>query len=279
MLDDFTVTKGMHVAEDRIQGLFHIPQGSPWFWGHFPSNPIFPAVGLIGLVDQTLHSGGREKNKRLSIRHLVRIRFRKIVQPGDDLSVTITPDTQDERGRHRFRIVRQTQLVSDGVVVTDDPSLETGPDDTVLEQRTLKEVDLGIEALIPHRDRMKLLDEVIGFDEGEYGVTAARTKETWPLCDGASVSPIITIELVAQSSAALVMWGLRETEAEPRLGYLVGIKKAMLSDEPIRVGANLRIITRRIVWRDNYGVFRGMVKDGNRTCGEVDIQVFRPDGT
>jgi len=41
-------------------------------------------------------------------------------------------------------------------------------------------IDIDIEKLIPHRDRMKLIDEIIESDD-EKAVTESLVTEKWPL--------------------------------------------------------------------------------------------------
>jgi hypothetical protein len=66
-------------------------------------------------------------------------------------------------------------------------------------------MDIDIETLIPHRDRMRFLDAVIAVD-AEKAVTAATVTEDWPLYSEGSVDVLVTIELVAQTAALLEGW-------------------------------------------------------------------------
>ena len=66
----------------------------------------------------------------------------------------------------------------------------------------MERIDMDIESLIPHRDRMRLIDGVIAVDE-ERAVTIAHADETWPLYRDGSVDVLVAIELVAQSAALL----------------------------------------------------------------------------
>ncbi|MDP1989876.1 MAG: hypothetical protein Q8K00_02540, partial [Syntrophales bacterium] len=66
-------------------------------------------------------------------------------------------------------------------------------------------MDIDIETLIPHRDRMRLLAEVITVDT-EKAVTSANVTEDWPLYHEGSVDVLVTIELVAQTAALLEGW-------------------------------------------------------------------------
>ena len=56
--------------------------------------------------------------------------------------------------------------------------------------------DINIDELLPHRDRMRLVDEVIEVNE-KKAVTRSKVTENWPLFEDDSVNPIVLIELVA----------------------------------------------------------------------------------
>ncbi|RLC00730.1 MAG: hypothetical protein DRI57_31950, partial [Deltaproteobacteria bacterium] len=58
---------------------------------------------------------------------------------------------------------------------------------------------IDIEELIPHRDRMKLIDRIIEVDD-ETALTESVVTREWPLYDGNSVNSIILIELAAQTA-------------------------------------------------------------------------------
>ena len=61
---------------------------------------------------------------------------------------------------------------------------------------------VDIESLIPHRERIKLISEVLEITT-DAAVAAATVKSDWPLCDGNSVSPVVLIEVVAQTAAVI----------------------------------------------------------------------------
>lgn len=277
MSDNFSIKKRMDIGPDRIEALFHIPVDSPWFSGHFSSNPILPAIALLGFIDQALQEAGAAMNKHLSIIQLKRTRFRQIVRPGEDVSVTVSPDKEAMKGKYRFKITKQNELVSDGIALTVNPSFEIPAIDVLHEGRTIRKTSLKVEELIPHQDRMKLLEQILGHDQGEYGIVSAVPKDTWPLCNGTDISPLVAIELVAQTTAVLVALDSSEESVSNRLGYIVGIKAARLSREPVQVGTMLTIQTEKHLWHDNYGVFQGVVKHESVNWGEVRLQVLRAE--
>jgi predicted hotdog family 3-hydroxylacyl-ACP dehydratase len=124
---------------------------------------------------------------------------------------------------------------------------------------------------------MRLVDVFDGHDEAGDGITRSVAKESWPLCDGKCVNPHVMIELVAQATAAMAGWDDSKKGKRVGFGYIVGIKNAWLSADPIPVGALLTMKTRNILTQDNYGVFSGSVHRDARTLAEVVLQVFRPE--
>lgn len=132
-----------------------------------------------------------------------------------------------------------------------------------------------IEALIPHRDRMKLLDEVIAADE-DHAVTKARVSSRWPLIQDGTVDPIVLIELVAQTAAVLISWkkGGIGTGEKGR-GWIVGIKNSDFFVDRIPQDTVLITTVKSLYHIDQYNVLEGEVATEEKLLGRVQIQVFR----
>ena len=133
---------------------------------------------------------------------------------------------------------------------------------------------MDIEALIPHRGRMKLIDDVVAID-AETATTSALVSASWPLCRGTFVDPIVLIELVAQTAAVHISWKKGYGRAGRGRGWIVGIKQADFYREEIPVGSKLLTKVRSLCQIDNYTVLEGEVRAGTETLGRVQIQVFR----
>lgn len=137
-----------------------------------------------------------------------------------------------------------------------------------------------IETLIPHRRRMRLIEEIIEFDE-ERCVTTAVAGPHWPLSGDRGVNPIVMIELVAQSIGAYFgMKNAAETgnpEENTRPGWLVGVKKAVFSVTSIPPGERLTVTARRVKQERDYVEVAGIVETGSGVAGDIHLQVFRPE--
>ena len=140
----------------------------------------------------------------------------------------------------------------------------------------MNRTSIDIEALIPHRDRMRLITGVLRVDE-EKAVTSATVGETWPLFDGGSVDALVTIELVAQTAALLEGWKRLQSGRGGATGWLVGIKNAEFRNMRIPVNETLVTEVRRSYAMEGYAVFTGTVRIGSEEVVTMRIQAFRPE--
>ena len=133
-----------------------------------------------------------------------------------------------------------------------------------------------IEYLIPHRNRMRLIHRIIEA-EGDGAVTLAVAGDDWPPAEGGGISPLVVIELAAQTAAVAI--GAKtltdDPDARPGSGWLVGIKSARLPSAPIPVGARLE--TRATVRRsmDAYTEIEGTTSIDGQIVGTAVLQVVR----
>ena len=135
---------------------------------------------------------------------------------------------------------------------------------------------LSIEALLPHRGRLKLVDEILQLDD-EIAVTAATATRRWPLFDGRVISPLVLVELVAQTAG--IKNGLDRLRSQgpdaDKRGWLVGIKKASFEVAGLNPGD--RIITR--AWNayqlEAYFNIEGEALIDSRVIARVSLQAIQ----
>jgi predicted hotdog family 3-hydroxylacyl-ACP dehydratase len=137
-------------------------------------------------------------------------------------------------------------------------------------------MDMEIEALIPHRDRMRLIGEVMAIDD-DRAVTSSIVTEDWPLCHDGAVDALVTIELVAQTAALMEGWKRLKSGRGGTSGWLVGIRKADFCLPRIPLHATLITDVRRDYALEGYAVFEGTVRVGTEEVAVVSIQAFRPE--
>ena len=142
----------------------------------------------------------------------------------------------------------------------------------------MKQANIAIEDLLPHRGRMMLISEIIEMDE-DRAVTVSVVTDQWPLFDGKTVSPIILIELIAQTAG--ISNGLerirKHGKDSEKKGWLVGIKESHFFVDAISL--RTRIIT-RAENRFKYDGFReilGTGRIGRDIICETSLQVIQPD--
>lgn len=133
-----------------------------------------------------------------------------------------------------------------------------------------------IEDLIPHRDRMKLVGEILEIDD-RLARTSSVVTHDWPLDEAGLLSPLILVELVAQTSGVHEGWKARRDGKAGTSGWLVGIKRADFFKDAIAPGTVLTTTVRSLYAMQSYAVFTGTVQAASEILAQVELQVFRPE--
>lgn len=143
----------------------------------------------------------------------------------------------------------------------------------ILEMDSMEE----IENLIPHRQRLKLIDTIISVDQ-EHAVTLATVTEGWPLLSGDDVSPLVLIELAAQTAGVCIGWNEKIKTNGPQgeaRGWLVGIKKAHFYIDKIPLGTGITIRSDIHLIIDNYKEIEASITIGNKLAAEINLQILQ----
>jgi predicted hotdog family 3-hydroxylacyl-ACP dehydratase len=144
----------------------------------------------------------------------------------------------------------------------------------------MKPEDIRIEDLLPHRDRMLLIDEVLEVTD-TTAVTSATVTKQWPLFDGRAVDSLILIELVAQTAGVNNGWVRIKQHGldSEKKGWLVGIKQSRFLVNAVAL--NDRIITRaeNQFEYEGYRQILGTARIGEKLVGEVALQVIQTGQT
>lgn len=138
--------------------------------------------------------------------------------------------------------------------------------------------DLKIEDLLPHRNRMLLIDEILEIDN-KVAVTRSTVTDQWPFFDGQAVDSLILIELVAQTAGINNSWvrvKKRGQDSEKK-GWLVGIKQSRFFVDSLSL--NDLIITRaeNQFEYESYRLISGIARIDDVIVGEVSLQLFQTD--
>lgn len=133
---------------------------------------------------------------------------------------------------------------------------------------------IDIESLIPHREPIKIITEVIELKD-DVGITAAVVNERWPLYNGRAVRSLVLIEAIAQT-AALVEGYKRKKEGKGAIkGWLVGIKSAEFKQDFIALDTRITVFVKSLYAFENYGVIEGIVKSGDDILLTAVLQAIR----
>ena len=137
----------------------------------------------------------------------------------------------------------------------------------------------SITDLLPHRGRMLLIHEIVQIDK-DSAVSRSVVNDQWPTFDGAGVSSLLIIELVAQTSG--LNNGLdrlkKEGQGTETKGWLVGIKKAKLHVDTLALGAVVTTRAKNSFKFEGFREIEGLAMIGEQVVGEVILQVVRADG-
>jgi 3-hydroxyacyl-[acyl-carrier-protein] dehydratase len=170
-----------------------IPEGSPFFAGHFPGHPILPGIAHLALVAKAL---GNPPLAEVRV-----LKLRKPVLPGDVLDLTL----KETDGLVRFEIRRGEQTVSNGIV-------RIGGGETAVVEAPLS-ASLP-EGLVPHALPALLIRTS----------SVAVIPEDNPFVEAGRAPAFVGLEAGAQAAALLEALGL--SSGEPRIGYVVAIRNA-----------------------------------------------------
>jgi 3-hydroxymyristoyl/3-hydroxydecanoyl-(acyl carrier protein) dehydratase len=103
------------LAPGEWQAAVRVPGESAWFAGHFPGDPILPGIAQLGMVGEVAR---RALGEPMRLSGFSRIKFKKIVRPGDALTVTLTcrPELP---GVLAFRIESGGEVACSGTLSTE----------------------------------------------------------------------------------------------------------------------------------------------------------------
>lgn len=105
------LTSGLDKDNAVVAQVTTDPQ-SPWFSGHFPDDPILPGIAQLNMVTDTI---AKVLDKKLALQSLARIKFRKIIRPGDILDIHAMAGKKENH--YHFRITSKQQEVCSGRLV------------------------------------------------------------------------------------------------------------------------------------------------------------------
>ena len=134
-----------------------------------------------------------------------------------------------------------------------------------------------IEAIIPHRGTMLLIDAVTAFDEQTLSARATVHADAWYTDAQGAMPAWIGIVLMAQSIAAHVALLAMRGGGRARPGVLLGSRSYKALQPSFAGGAQLRIHATELLRSDEgHGAYECTIHHDDVCCAEAVIKVFQP---
>jgi len=140
-------------------------------------------------------------------------------------------------------------------------------------QNSEMQLPLPVEALIPHREPMCLVDNLVEFKD-QAGTVEARVHPGKILVDDdGRLEPLAVAEMIAQAYAAVRGFGDRLAGRPLRQGFWVGIRKIQFH-LPAFAGDHLRIHVNTIGGIAGFAVVEGVVTRNSDIIAEGQIKLW-----
>jgi len=131
-----------------------------------------------------------------------------------------------------------------------------------------------IETLLPHRAPMLWIDEILERD-GDRVRCALTPRAEHLFVENGRVEPLIAIEWMAQTVAALVGMRDRDQCLDPRPGYLIAIPDSRFHVTHFDLGVRLEIEAERVWGDDQLASFECKVMRDDMLCATSQVSVYR----
>ncbi|MBB5420840.1 putative hotdog family 3-hydroxylacyl-ACP dehydratase [Paraburkholderia sp. JPY171] len=134
-----------------------------------------------------------------------------------------------------------------------------------------------IEAIIPHRGSMLLLDAVDTFDDTTLSAFANVDPRAWYADTAGAMPAWVGIEVMAQAIAAHISLLAMRGGGEARPGVLLGSRSYQALQPAFRSGARLRVHVSELLRSDaGHGAYECTIDDGDARCAEAVVKVYQP---
>jgi predicted hotdog family 3-hydroxylacyl-ACP dehydratase len=134
---------------------------------------------------------------------------------------------------------------------------------------------LTIVDLLPHRDRMLLIQEVLHVDD-DKAVTLSTVSADWPLTDEQGAQSLVLVELAAQTAGILNGIHIRRQRGPgPRTkGWMVGIKSVRFFTPQLALGAQVLVTSRNSFAYEGFREIHAEAVVQDRTVADITLQLM-----
>lgn len=142
--------------------------------------------------------------------------------------------------------------------------------------KTLPLSDISLEDLLPHRDSMMLISEVLEVDRN-HALTICRVDKSWPMSEENGVFSLILVELAAQTAGVCNGWDRIQTKGidSEKMGWLVGIKTADFYIDYLPFGSAIQSRAENVHIFANLREVSCLQHMDDKLVGSMTLQLFQ----
>jgi acyl carrier protein len=189
------------VTDTTILAQVTIGDDSPWFIGHFTNNPILPGIAQLSMIAEVI---ALSRQENLCIKRLSRVKFKKLVRPGERLEIRAS--ATETTNLYNFRITSEAQDVCSGTMCLAE---KTAPDKSIMTiaiDQTINHVaeiiinELKLEDVTPatFNPDLDLVDEV-GIDSMDLATIALVIRDEFGIrIDEDDYPKLTTVRIIAE---------------------------------------------------------------------------------
>lgn len=130
--------------------------------------------------------------------------------------------------------------------------------------------------IVPHRDAMLLIDTLVSSADGAGQAQTVLNDGSIAAAGDGTVLPLIHVELLAQTYAAVRGWELINAGRDFPIGYLVGVQK-FEHRIPAPTGTKLRIDVATAGEFEGFAIVEGTVSSGDIVHATGKIKLWIPE--
>lgn len=130
--------------------------------------------------------------------------------------------------------------------------------------------------LVPHAPPMLVVDELVDWEAGR-AECRMRLRDDAPFTRDGQVDSVVTLEYMAQAVAACLGHEAFLGGEGVRVGMIVGVRRMELLRPTVDVGAELRVIARRVRGNDTVSRFECGVLEGEETVSTAVMTLFHAE--
>ena len=135
--------------------------------------------------------------------------------------------------------------------------------------------EIPIKDLLPHRDRMLLIEQILEVNKS-LTVSSAVVADHWPLVCAGSASPIVMVELAAQTAGINNSINRLQTRGKEdgTMGWIAGVKSAVFHMDSLPVGTTLITRTQNSFSFGDFREVTGTITLDNTVAAEITLQLM-----